>query len=136
MVTFMYERYCQLRDEQGLRDADVARITGITPSTFSDWKRGKSAPNVQKIAALAKALDTTTDYLITGEVPPIRRGDERQRRPEAYYLNNEEKNLLYLWHELTADQKENVNALMNSFITQKRENPVSLYLPEQEERNA
>lgn len=132
----MYKRYVQLRDEHGLRDADIARMTGITPSTFSDWKHGKSAPNVQKIAALAKVLDTTTDYLITGELPPIRRGDERQNRPEAYYLTNEEKNLLYLWHELNSDQKENVNALMNSFITQKRENPESLYLQEREERNA
>ena len=116
----MYERYCLLRDEHGLRDADVARMTGITPSTFTDWKQGKHAPNVQKIAALAKVLDTTTDYLITGE-KPFRRGEQRRNRPEAYYLTAEEKNLLFLWHELTSGQKENVNALMNSFIMQKNE---------------
>lgn len=129
----MYERYCLLRDEHGLRDADVARMTGITPSTFTDWKQGKHAPNVQKIAALAKVLDTTTDYLITGE-KPFRRGEERRNRPEAYYLTAEEKNLLYLWHELTSGQKENVNALMNSFIMQKKES--SSYSPEFKEKEA
>ena len=132
----MYERYCKLRDERGLRDADIARMTGITPSTFTDWKQGKHAPNVQKFAALAKALDTTTDYLITGEEPPFRRGTERQNRPEARYLTKEEENLLFLWHSLTSDQKENVNALMNSFIMQKRENNASSYSPMPKEGSA
>lgn len=43
----MYEIYCKLRDERGLKDADVARETGITKSTFSDWKTGRSAPKDQ-----------------------------------------------------------------------------------------
>ena len=124
----MYERYCKLRDLHGLRDADVARITGITPSTFSDWKKGKSAPNVQKVAAIAQALETTTDYLITGAETRMRSGRPRRMREEARYLTNEEKNLLYMWHELSPSQQENVNALMNSFITQKKADAGN-YLP-------
>lgn len=38
----MYEIYCKLRDERGLKDADVVKATGITKSTFSDWKSGRS----------------------------------------------------------------------------------------------
>ena len=38
----MYEIYCKLRDSKGMKDADVAKATGITKSTFSDWKNGRS----------------------------------------------------------------------------------------------
>lgn len=117
----MYERYCRLREQMGLRDADIARMTGITNSTFSDWKHGKSAPNVQKIALIAKVLNTTTDYLITGEYEYKRRRDTPRTRPESRILTFEETNLLFLWSKLSPDQKENVNALMNSMITQKGE---------------
>jgi transcriptional regulator with XRE-family HTH domain len=117
----MYDRYCNLRDSLGLRDADIARMTGITNSTFSDWKRGKSAPNVTKIAQIAKVLNTTTDYLITGEYEYRRRRDTPRTRPESRILTYEETNLLFLWSRLSPDQKENVNALMNSMITQKGE---------------
>ena len=41
----MYEIYCELRDARGMKDADVARETGITKSTFSDWKNGRSNPS-------------------------------------------------------------------------------------------
>lgn len=34
----MYEIYCKLRDSKGMKDSDVAKATGITKSTFSDWK--------------------------------------------------------------------------------------------------
>ena len=37
----MYEIYCELRDSKGVKDADVAKATGITKSTFSDWKNGR-----------------------------------------------------------------------------------------------
>ena len=45
----MYELYCKLRDEKGYKDSDVARLTGITKSTFSDWKSGRSNPKNDKL---------------------------------------------------------------------------------------
>lgn len=116
----MYSRYCKVRDAMGYRDADVARITGITPSTFSDWKANKSSPNAQKIVAIAKALNTTAEYLVTGEYGYT----ERMRvvdspRDRVVVLTKEQKNLLYLWSEISPEQRENVNALLNSFIMQK-----------------
>ncbi len=37
----MYDIYCRLRDDKKLKDSDVAKATGITKSTFSDWKNAK-----------------------------------------------------------------------------------------------
>ena len=63
----MYERYCQLRDERGLRDSEVAAKLGFASSGLSDWKRGKSKPNVENLYKIAKLFDTTIEYLLTGE---------------------------------------------------------------------
>ena len=45
----MYEIYCKLKEEKGVKDADVARETDITKSTFTDWKNGRSVPGSEKM---------------------------------------------------------------------------------------
>ena len=57
----MYEKYVELRDAKKVRDADVARVTGITPSTFSDWKRGKSVPKLEKLLKIAEFFDVSVE---------------------------------------------------------------------------
>ena len=63
----IYERYCMLRDERGLKDATVASIANIGKSTFSDWKSGRSIPKNEKLVKIANALEVSLDYLMTGE---------------------------------------------------------------------
>ena len=73
----MYEVYCKLRDLKGVKDADVVRATGITKSTFSDWKSGRSEPKKEKLQKIADFFDVSLDYLMTGE------------EQNGYYLNEE-----------------------------------------------
>ena len=61
----MYEIYCKLRDEKGCKDADVAKATGITKSTFSDWKSGRSKPKIAKLKILAGYFGVAVDELIS-----------------------------------------------------------------------
>lgn len=63
----MYAIYCKLRDERGLKDADVVRETKITKSTFSDWKSGRSSPKNDKLQKIADYFGVTIDYLMTGK---------------------------------------------------------------------
>ncbi|MBE5867946.1 MAG: helix-turn-helix transcriptional regulator [Lachnospiraceae bacterium] len=49
----MYEKYVKLRDERGVSDYKVFKETGITKSTFSDWKSGRSKPKIDKLVILA-----------------------------------------------------------------------------------
>lgn len=60
----MYERYVELRDKKGVTDYRVSEDTGITRSTFTDWKNGRSAPKVEKLLLLAKYFDVPIEYLI------------------------------------------------------------------------
>lgn len=73
----MYEKYAELRDLKGVRDADVARATGIGRSTFSDWRTGRSAPKQEKLQKIADYFGVTVEYISTG------------KEPETYYLNEE-----------------------------------------------
>lgn len=66
----MYEIYCKLRDDRGLKDADVVRETKITKSTFSDWKSGRSKPKNDKLQKIADFFDVSLDYLLTGKNDP------------------------------------------------------------------
>lgn len=65
----MYEIYCKLRDEKGLKDADIVKATGITKSTFSDWKNGRSKPKSEKLQKIADFFEVSIDYLQTGKEP-------------------------------------------------------------------
>lgn len=80
----MYEIYCKLRDEKGYKDSDVARIAGITKSTFSDWKSGRSCPKNDKLQKIAEVLGVTVDYLMTGN---------SENDGEHYYTNNETREI-------------------------------------------
>lgn len=63
----MYEIYVCLRDEKGVKDATVAKETGIGKSTFSDWKNGRSAPKGEKLKKIAEYFGVSTQYLLTGD---------------------------------------------------------------------
>lgn len=87
----MYENYCAARDEKGLRDADVARNTGITKSTFVDWKNGRSQPKQEKLEKIASCLDVTVEFLRTGS---------------NQGLSTQEKRLIEYYRALSAGNKK------------------------------
>ena len=67
-----YEVYRQIRDLQGFKsDAEVARRAGVTVSTFSDWKSGRSEPKMPKLVKIAEALECDTRDLMADVLPPI-----------------------------------------------------------------
>lgn len=63
----MYEKYCELRDKAGVTDYQVSVQTGITKSTFTDWKTGRSKPKIDKLILIARFFDVTLEELV-GEV--------------------------------------------------------------------
>ena len=63
----MYDIYQRLLDEKGLKNSDVARATGISNMTLSDWKRGISKPKDDKMKKIAEFLGVTFQYLMGWE---------------------------------------------------------------------
>lgn len=61
---FLYEKYAARRDELGLTDYKVAKLAGISKCIISDWKRGRSTPNVDNRARIAKAIRKSITFLM------------------------------------------------------------------------
>ena len=78
MIT--YERYATFRDAKQMKDSDIAKKADIPQSTFSDWKKGKSTPKLEKMQKIAAALDM--DYFTF--VGPI--GKNSSLNPENPFL--------------------------------------------------
>ena len=111
----MYEIYQRLLDEKGLKNADVARATGISNMTLSDWKRGKSVPKSDKMRKIAEYLNVSVDYLMTGkdmefaaemaEIDVTLSNMSERIKEYALRLNN-----------LPSDKRELVMNLIDTFI--------------------
>ena len=60
----MYAKYAELRDKAEVRDADVAKATGIYPSVFTDWKNGKSSPKIDKLMKIAEFFNVSIEVFV------------------------------------------------------------------------
>jgi transcriptional regulator with XRE-family HTH domain len=87
----VYEIYCKLRDEKGVKDADVARGTGIGKSTFSDWKSGRSAPKNEKLFKIAEYFGVPADVFGVNNTVEFdaKKIIRAYHKNESYYENEE-----------------------------------------------
>lgn len=65
-------RIFQKVDEKYKEQKEFAADIGETPSIVSQWRNGISRSYKNRIAIIASTLDTTTEYLLTGEGPKKR----------------------------------------------------------------
>ena len=64
----MYRRFEMLCDSRGVTPYRVAKETGISPSTLSQWKLGSYSPKIEKLQRIADYFDVPLEYF-TGKVP-------------------------------------------------------------------
>lgn len=99
----MYEKFEELLKLRNLTAADITRMTGISSTVFSEWKKGKSVPKTDKLILISKALGTTVEYLMTGE------------KPEIPGFEPEHLELIELYSKLNKEQKSAILNMMRSF---------------------
>lgn len=61
------QRIRQKRKELGLTQAQVAEYFHISSVSVSEWERGQSKPDQNKLVPLARLLKTSVGYLLTGK---------------------------------------------------------------------
>ena len=59
----------------------VSKDTGISASTFSDWKNGRSAPKADKLRRIAAYFEVSLDYLLGMESEPAPSPAKEKRIP-------------------------------------------------------
>jgi repressor LexA len=83
----MYDRYLELLQMFSVKSSDVAKATGIPPSTFSDWKRGKSAPKYEKLKKIADYFSVNILWLqgYSDDKSPSYSTDENASMAMSYF---------------------------------------------------
>lgn len=62
-----YQRFEALLKKNGTTVYRVSKATGISNSTFSDWKNGRSTPKADKLKLIAEHFGVSLDALLGGE---------------------------------------------------------------------
>ena len=66
-------RIFELLDAMGMEQKKFASLVGVSPQKVSEWKSGKAKSYTKRIPQIAEALNTTTEYLLTGNGPKRKR---------------------------------------------------------------
>ena len=64
MKNLFDKRLLQLLKENNLTRKDLALKIGVSQAIVTYWIKGQRQPTAENIYAVAKALDTTADYLL------------------------------------------------------------------------
>lgn len=78
----MYEIFEQLLLKHGITAYRVAKETGITTATLTNWKQGKYTPKQDKLQKIADYFGVTVDYLMTGKEETKEKDPELTARDE------------------------------------------------------
>lgn len=85
----MYDVFVQLCQSNNVTPYRVAADTGITRSTFTDWKNGRSKPSVTKLKKIADYFNVSLDYLMTGVDPVTEENTPYYTDPEVREIAND-----------------------------------------------
>ena len=61
----MYEKFRELLELKGVTAYRVAKETGISSVVFTEWKKGKSKPKVDKLKKIAEYFGVSVDHFLS-----------------------------------------------------------------------
>lgn len=114
----MYDNFERLLIQNNLKPADVARGTGLTTSFFSEWKKGKTTPKVDKLKKIADFFNVPIEYFLTGKNSLSNR-DERdieKKLSETLSQIESEDGLMFNGEILDADTKRLLEISLRSTL--------------------
>ena len=69
------QKIYQLRTAFGWSQVELAKRLGVAKQTVSNWENDNIQPSIEMLVRLAKAFNTTTDFLLNLDNIPILRVD-------------------------------------------------------------
>ena len=89
----MYDIFEQLLQKHGVTTYQVSKATGISQSTFSNWKSRRNLLSADKATLIANYFGVSLDYLMTGKDEPKAMASELTARDERDISRRLEKTL-------------------------------------------
>ena len=110
----MYKIFEELLNLHGITAYKVAKETGISTSTMTEWKKGKYVPKADKLQKIADYFGVSLEYLMTGKT-------SEKKTPAPETRDGKGKNLVrtigrdgsYSERWLTDEQLEALQAIIN-----------------------
>lgn len=106
------KRLRYLRVANGMTQQEVADILQIHRTTYAFYETGRSKPDVEMLAAFARAFDVSLDFIINGkEKEKVQLGDNPSRYEVSEYpeflsqLTEEERNLVMTFRVIKEKKK-------------------------------
>lgn len=78
------EKLTELLTRVDSSGSEIAREIGVSPASISQYRKGETQPSLEKLVALADALDVSLDYLVLGK---DREAEEVDIDPIVKYLD-------------------------------------------------
>lgn len=119
------ERIRALREKNGMTQEELAQIIGMSQNTVARWEREELAPRGTSLVKLAKALNTTSTYLLDETDDPAPQTGNLNNDPPAQERSVIEKNrgtLMYTFkdgEQLTLPDTDRGYALFERILMQK-----------------
>lgn len=63
----MYKKVKELLDKTNKTSYQIAKETGISQTAFSNWKSGRSEPNLESLKKLADYFGVSIEYFLEEE---------------------------------------------------------------------
>lgn len=60
----MYSKFEELLQKKQKSTYQVAKATGISSVTFTDWKKGRYTPKVDKLLKIAQYFEVPVEYFL------------------------------------------------------------------------
>jgi transcriptional regulator with XRE-family HTH domain len=100
-----------------LKQADLARATGLAKGGISNYITGRYEPKSDVISKLAKALNCSEMWLWGYDVPMERQ--DKNNSPDELELSEGEKMLLNLFRQVPEDQQQLVLGMIRAALNTK-----------------
>ena len=68
----MPNRIKMLREQEGLKQSDLAVLLNVTQATLSNWECGRYEPDQDSLKILSKRFDVSIDYLLGVSDSPLK----------------------------------------------------------------
>lgn len=101
------ERLKELRKKKGVSQGELADLIEVHFTQVSRYERGETKPNAEAMSKLAKALDTTVDYLMSGTTDNLM---------QEVGLDKELVSRFKQVQDLPTEEKRTVLSLLDAFI--------------------
>ncbi|OPG98650.1 transcriptional regulator [Chryseobacterium mucoviscidosis] len=70
----MYKKFLILLESSGKTPYQVAKDTGVSTATLTNWKQGNYQPKIPKLKTLADYFGVTVDYFLLPELENTEKG--------------------------------------------------------------